>query len=119
KAPLQLVLQDEVIQLAPFFRWRVRRVAYDCCDFMCFHDATLLHCVAISTPDTKVRITIAASQHPACVRTSERVPVRSLDDALPHYLCKSSIQRTSSGASTGVMSRLTTRPCCPLRASTQ
>ena len=35
------------------------------------------------------------------------------------YRCKSSIQRTNSGISTGTISRLTTSPCCPLRASTQ
>src|SRR4029077_7172240 len=39
--------------------------------------------------------------------------------AVKGYWCRSSIQRTNSGASTGVMSRLTTRPVCPLRASTQ
>lgn len=35
------------------------------------------------------------------------------------HLCRSSTQRINSGTSTPWMSRLTTRPCCPLRARTQ
>src|SRR5579871_1466760 len=50
---------------------------------------------------------------------SYREHVRRHDHGPPAQRCRSSTQRTSSGTSTGSMSRLTTSPCWPLRASTQ